>query len=69
MIFLTFISMHFVIMCVILSRRTYEMHPPLSFKSGCDKVIHLKKVTVKNILLGKKLFAMYIIYQKNRFEV
>jgi hypothetical protein len=36
MIFMTFISMHSVIMCVVLPWRTYEMHPDLSFKSGCD---------------------------------
>jgi hypothetical protein len=33
---MTFISMHSVIMCVVLSWRTYEMHPDLSLKSGCD---------------------------------
>jgi hypothetical protein len=37
MIFMTFISMHSVIMCVVLPWRTYEMHPDLSLKSGCDK--------------------------------
>jgi hypothetical protein len=37
MIFMTFISMHSVIMCVVLPWRTYEMHPDLSLKSGCDR--------------------------------
>jgi hypothetical protein len=37
MIFMTFISRHSVIMCVVLPWRTYEMHPDLSLKSGCDK--------------------------------
>jgi hypothetical protein len=34
---MTFISMHFVIMCVVLPWRTYEMHPALFLKSGCDR--------------------------------
>jgi hypothetical protein len=38
MIFMTFISMHSVIICVVLPWRTYEMHPALSLKSGCDKL-------------------------------
>jgi hypothetical protein len=36
MIFMTFISMHSVIICVVLPWRTYEMHPILSLKSRCD---------------------------------
>jgi hypothetical protein len=32
----TFISIHLVIICVVLLWRTYEMHPVLSLKSGCD---------------------------------
>jgi hypothetical protein len=38
MIFMTFISMHYVIICVVLPWRTYEMHPDLSLKSGCDRM-------------------------------
>jgi hypothetical protein len=38
MIFMTFISMHSIIMCVVLFWRTYEMHPALSLKFGCDSV-------------------------------
>jgi hypothetical protein len=30
--------MHSIIMCVVLPWRTYEMHPALSFKSGCDSL-------------------------------
>jgi hypothetical protein len=32
----TFISIHLVIICVVLLWRTYETHPTLSLKSGCD---------------------------------
>jgi hypothetical protein len=39
MIFMTFISMHSIIMCVVLPWRTYEMHPALFIKSGCDKLV------------------------------
>jgi hypothetical protein len=41
MIFMTFITMHSVIMCVVLPWRTYEMHPDLSLKSGCDRRLQL----------------------------
>jgi hypothetical protein len=37
MIFMTFISIYSVIICVVLPWRTYETHPYLSFKSGCDR--------------------------------
>jgi hypothetical protein len=36
MIFVTFISIHFVIICDVLLWRTYETHPALPLKSGCD---------------------------------
>jgi hypothetical protein len=36
MILVTFISIHFVIICDVLLWRTYETHPALSLKSGCD---------------------------------
>jgi hypothetical protein len=32
-----FISIHWVIVCVGLLWRTYEMHPGLPLKSGCDR--------------------------------
>jgi hypothetical protein len=36
MIFMTFVSMHSIIICVVLPWRTYETHLALSLKSGCD---------------------------------
>jgi hypothetical protein len=36
MIFMKFTSKHYVIICEVLPWRTYETHPALSFKSGCD---------------------------------
>jgi hypothetical protein len=36
MLFVTFISIHFVIICDVLRRRIYETHPTLSLKSRCD---------------------------------
>jgi hypothetical protein len=44
MIFMTFISMHSVIMCIVLPWRTYEMHPDLFLKSGCDNSRHRKSI-------------------------
>jgi hypothetical protein len=41
MIFVTFISIHFVIICDVLVCRTYETHPALSLKSGCDTTKHV----------------------------
>jgi hypothetical protein len=38
MIFVTIISIHFVIICDVLLWRTYETHPALSLKSGCDNL-------------------------------
>jgi hypothetical protein len=37
MIFVTFISIHFVIICDILLWCTYEMQLALSLKSGCGR--------------------------------
>jgi hypothetical protein len=34
--FVTFISIHLVIICVVLLWRTYETHPALPLKSRCD---------------------------------
>jgi hypothetical protein len=34
----TFISIHLVIICVVFLWRTYETHPTLSLKSGCDNM-------------------------------
>jgi hypothetical protein len=40
MTFMTFISMHSVIMCVVLPWRTYQMHPDLSLKSECGMTLN-----------------------------
>jgi hypothetical protein len=34
---MTFISIHCVIICDVLLWCTYETHPALSLKSGCDR--------------------------------
>jgi hypothetical protein len=47
MIFVTFISIHFVIICIVLLLRTYGTHPALSLKSGCDKVIAYQRRWLK----------------------
>jgi hypothetical protein len=36
MIFMTFISIYFIIICDVLFWRIYETYPTLSLKSGCD---------------------------------
>jgi hypothetical protein len=36
-IFVTFVSIHLVIICVVLLWRTYETHPVLSLISRCDR--------------------------------
>jgi hypothetical protein len=36
MILVTFICIHFVIICDVILWRTYETHPTLSLKSRCD---------------------------------
>jgi hypothetical protein len=36
MLFVTFISIHFVIICDVLLWHTYETQPALSLKFGCD---------------------------------
>jgi hypothetical protein len=39
MILVTFISIHFVIICDVLLWHTYETHPALSLKSVCDNTL------------------------------
>ena len=46
MTFMTFISMHSVIMCVVLPWRTYEMHPALSLNPGVIEVVSEQMLTV-----------------------
>jgi hypothetical protein len=41
MTIMRFTSMHSVIICVILPWRTYETHPALFLKSGCDTLPRL----------------------------
>jgi hypothetical protein len=53
MIFMTFISMHSVIICVVLPWRTYETHPAVSLKSGCDNLwvaLHIARVSSQKII-------------------
>jgi hypothetical protein len=52
MILVTFISIQFVIICDVLLWRTYETHPALSLKSGCDKKVLFKLLnTNDNVVL------------------
>jgi hypothetical protein len=44
MILVTFISIHFVIICDVLFWRTYETHPALSLKSGCDNLLRTPRI-------------------------
>jgi hypothetical protein len=56
MIFMTFISMHSVIMCVVLPWRIYEMHPDLFLKSGCDKYVTLLDVMKSHLFYNISFF-------------
>jgi hypothetical protein len=49
MIFMTLISIHYVIICVVLPWCTYEMHLALSFKFGCDIVppLHVTELPIQ----------------------
>jgi hypothetical protein len=49
--FVTFISIHLVIICVILLWRTYETHLTLPLKSGCDNGCTIAGVGVDVILM------------------
>jgi hypothetical protein len=51
MVFMTFISIHSVIICEVLSWRTYEMHPALSFKFGCDSKPNIYIFIIKIVLI------------------
>jgi hypothetical protein len=46
MILVTFISIQFVIICDVLIWRTYETHPALSLKFGCDRMVSEQMLTV-----------------------
>jgi hypothetical protein len=47
---MTFISIHFVIICDVLIWRTYETHPTLSLKSGCDNHLRLSATVAHKFL-------------------
>jgi hypothetical protein len=49
MILVTFISIHFVIICDVLLWRTYETHPALSLKSGCDNLFLTKYDKISSV--------------------
>jgi hypothetical protein len=52
MILVTFIPIHFVIICDVLLWRTYGTYPALSLKSGCDKkAVGLVGKTITSTLL------------------
>ena len=48
--------MHSVIMCVVLPWRTYEMHPDLFLKSGCDKYVTLLDVMKSHLFYNISFF-------------
>jgi hypothetical protein len=47
----TFISIHFVVICDVLLWRTYEMLLTLSLKSGCDNRAHPPEPRTRTIKL------------------
>jgi hypothetical protein len=49
---MTFIYIHLVIICVVFLWRTYETHPALPLKSGCDTKACNKKVKAKSFQVG-----------------
>jgi hypothetical protein len=58
MIFMTFISIHSVIICVVLSWRTYETHPALSLKSGCHNgVPHVMLLGTTTSLIATRWYV------------
>src|SRR5688500_4138303 len=55
MILVIFISIHFVIICGVLFWRTYETHPTLSLKSGCDRLAKFMTIPHCSYLVLKML--------------
>jgi hypothetical protein len=49
MILVTFISIHFIIICDVLLWLTYETYPALSLKSGSDSFGDLDNNTFKGL--------------------
>jgi hypothetical protein len=60
MIFMTFISIKFVIICDVLSWRTYETHPNLSFKSRCDSRLPCEYISVVLQKLDERAFLFVV---------
>jgi hypothetical protein len=61
MIFVTFISIHFVIICDVLHWRTYETHPALSFKSVGDSSGRSKTFLFSLLCLEKMCFFILVL--------
>jgi hypothetical protein len=54
--FVPFISIHLVIICVVLLWRTYETHPGLPLKSECDIFVGTLKI-IQKVFLRRKIFG------------
>jgi hypothetical protein len=59
MIFMTFISIHSVIICEFLPWRTYETHPALSFNSGCDICASATLHDTKTLFICKLMSKLF----------
>jgi hypothetical protein len=55
---MTFISIHLVIICVVLLWHTYETHPTLSFKSGCDKTLAPQRRCVRAAMVASSISVL-----------
>jgi hypothetical protein len=60
MIFVTFISIHFVIICVVLLWHTYETHAVLSLKFECDMKKHKLNYPTHDLELAVVMHALKI---------
>jgi hypothetical protein len=60
MIFMTFISIKFVIICDVFSWCTYEMHPTLSFKSRCDSRLPCEYIPIVLQELDERVFLFVV---------
>jgi hypothetical protein len=60
----TFISIHLVSIYVVLLWRTYETHPALSLKSGCDRYMFVHvMVNVIHVMVYVYLFGeCFLLY-------
>jgi hypothetical protein len=63
MIFMTFISIHSVIICEVLPWRTYETHPTLSSKFRCD--IKLDQLIKSNAQLYPYLLVSHTLHMNS----